>query len=73
MIDDLRLLPKNSTAMDIALLVKAIPIDQAAELIEQYANTKAAAAKIDAGIEAAREAHWRTLRIQNAPLGKEGD
>jgi hypothetical protein len=68
MIDDVRLAPKITTALEIAVLVKCLPdIQQAADLIEQYANTVAAGAKI----EAAQEAYERTLRVMNAPLGEE--
>ncbi len=48
MIDDARLQPKMTTALEIAVLARIIPIEQAADLIEQYANTVAAGAKCDA-------------------------
>ncbi|GAC1572588.1 MAG: hypothetical protein NVS3B5_01490 [Sphingomicrobium sp.] len=49
--DDLRLQPKMTTATEIAVLVKMIPIEQAASLIEQFARTFAAQASLDATIE----------------------
>lgn len=48
MITDIRLQPKMTTALEVAILVKAIPIEDAANLIQQYANTVAAGARIDA-------------------------
>lgn len=35
-------------ALEIAILAKAIPLEQAASLIEQYARTCASAARLDA-------------------------
>lgn len=67
MIDDIRLLPKMTTALEIAVLVQALPLKQAADLIQQYADTQSAGARIDA----AQEAYERALRIQNAPMGKD--
>ena len=49
--DDLRLQPKITTAIEVAVLVKMIPIEQAADLIEQFARTRAAEASLDATIE----------------------
>lgn len=43
---------KMTTAIEVAALVKAIPIEQAADLIEQYARSVAAQARIDATVEA---------------------
>lgn len=37
-----------STAVEIAVLVQALPLAAGAKLIEQYARTVAAAAKLDA-------------------------
>ena len=71
MIDDFRLLPKMSTAMQVAILVQPIPLEQAADLIQQYANTQSAGARGEAKQEARQEFYERALRIQNAPLGKD--
>jgi hypothetical protein len=35
-------------ALEVAILAQAVPLQQAAELIEQYARTAAAAARLDA-------------------------
>jgi hypothetical protein len=49
----LRLQPPPITgALEVAILAKAVPLQQAAELIEQYARTAAAAARVDATAEA---------------------
>lgn len=51
-IDDLRLQPKQMTAVEIAVLVKCLPnIAMAADLIEQYARSEASKARIEASIE----------------------
>lgn len=52
----LRLQPKPlSTAMDVAILVRALDnIEQAAALIEQFVNTKAAEQRLDAVAAGAR-------------------
>jgi hypothetical protein len=42
------LTPKITTPLEIAVLCQALPIQQAADLIEQYAATVAAGAKLDA-------------------------
>lgn len=49
--DDLRLQPKMTTAAEVAVLVKLIPIELGADLIEQYARTVAAQARVEATIE----------------------
>jgi hypothetical protein len=46
-----RLKPKMTTAMEVAVLSRCLPIQQAAALIEQYARSEAAGARIEAGIE----------------------
>lgn len=49
----LRLQPAPITgALEVAILAQAIPLQAAAELIEQYARTAAAAARVDATAEA---------------------
>jgi hypothetical protein len=42
------------TALEVAILVNAIPLVQGAALIEQYARTVAAAARLDAVAAGAR-------------------
>lgn len=39
---------KATGALEVAILAQAVPLSQAAELIEQYARTCAAAARLDA-------------------------
>ena len=47
------ILPELAGAKEVAVLVKCMPnLEQAAELIEQYARTVAAGARLDATIEA---------------------
>lgn len=41
-----------SGALEVAILVKAVPLQQAAELIEAYGRAEAAAARVDATAEA---------------------
>lgn len=43
-----RLSPPIAGALEIAILAQSVPLMQAAELIEQYARTEAAAARLDA-------------------------
>lgn len=40
--------PPITGALEVAILAQAVPLQQAADLIEQYARTQAAAAKLDA-------------------------
>lgn len=40
--------PPITGALEVAILAQAVPLLQAADLIEQYARTAAAAAKLDA-------------------------
>lgn len=44
--------PPITGALEVAILAKAVPLQQAAELIDQYARTAAAAARVDATAEA---------------------
>lgn len=44
--------PPITGALEVAILAQAISLPQAAELIEQYARTCAAAARVDATAEA---------------------
>lgn len=61
-IDDIRLQPNMTTALEVAVIVKCLPdIKQAADLIEQYAKTVASQARVDATIEA----HDRMLNLMN--------
>jgi hypothetical protein len=49
--------PKMTTALEVAVLVKCLPnIQQAADLIEQYARSVAAEAKLDATLRDVAEA-----------------
>ncbi|SEE52525.1 hypothetical protein [Bradyrhizobium lablabi] len=58
--------PPIAGALEIAILAQSVPLMQAAELIEQYARTEAAAARVDATAAAidrvctAIEAHGAT-------------
>jgi hypothetical protein len=46
-----RLKPKMTTAMEVAVLVQCLPLERGAALIEQYAQTVASAASLDAAID----------------------
>ena len=41
------LLPKIATVVEVAALVKVLPLQEGAKLIEQYARTFAAGARLD--------------------------
>ena len=56
-----------TTALEIAVLVKAIPITQGADLIEQYAQCAAAGARVDE----AEKARNRLNVALESPLSKE--
>lgn len=59
------LTPKTTTAMEIAILVKALPdLTHGADLIEQYARTAAAAARLEASEQA-------YCRVQTLVFGEE--
>lgn len=63
--EDIRLQPKMTTALDIAVLVKQSNDFMAcAELIETYARAAAAQARIDAQIEADRRFDEQMRKIQ---------
>lgn len=44
--------PRVAGALDVAIIAKAVPIQAAADLIEQYAQTVAAGARLEATAEA---------------------
>jgi hypothetical protein len=48
--------PQTMTALDVATMAQMIPLMQAAELIEQYARTMSAGARINATIVCRRGA-----------------
>jgi len=65
-----RLTPKLTTALEVAVLVKCLPsIQDAADLIEQYARTVASGAVVDA----VGECYDRVLRSMNKPLVEVAD
>lgn len=66
MTNDLR--TKMTTALEIAVLVQSIPLEKGAALIEQYAQTVAAGARVDATSEAAERMEKFFSRALEAPL-----
>ena len=44
--------PRVSGALEVAILAKAVPLQQAADLIEAYARSESAAARVEATAEA---------------------
>lgn len=44
--------PPITGALEVAILAQAVPLQQAADLIEQYARTKAAEARLDGVVTA---------------------
>ena len=44
-------IPPIKDAIEVAALVKLLPIEEGAKLIEQYAATHASGAKLDKGLE----------------------
>lgn len=63
------LAPKMTTALEVAVLVKCLPdIRQAADLIEQYAQTVASGARVEATIEAYERIDLRLKQAVEVPL-----
>ena len=50
--DDVRLQPQMNMPLEIALLVKMLPLERGAELIAQFGNTRASEGRLDGATEA---------------------
>lgn len=62
--------PPITGALEVAILAQAVPLKAAAELIEQYARTAAAAAKLDA-ISTTIDRCCEAIEASGQPISRE--